>query len=127
MLAKETLAQLLTVLIYGMAILIGAIALAPSSTGLLIVLPLAVAVVIIAHAIATKHLNELGYAIVGLYGALLLLSVTLGILQELVPPRGVRPFDPVGLPGVVGVAIFVTGAYLLAIRYVERATRGSRP
>lgn len=103
-----------------MATFLGFYLFEPVSSGLLAAIPLVTTLVVIGHAVRVERLDELGYAIVGLWGTLFALVALLGVWTELVPPRGVRPFDPVGIPGMFGAIAVLIGGYLFATRFVGR-------
>ncbi|MFC3959744.1 hypothetical protein [Halovivax cerinus] len=117
--SKRTLVRSLSVFVYGLAIFL-VLSLFTPPGGALVAIPMATTLGVIAHATRTGRIAELGYATIGLWAGLLVFIASLGIWTELVAPRGVRPFDPVGVPGMSGAVGCVVGAYLLASRSVGR-------
>ncbi|ELY82414.1 hypothetical protein [Natrinema pallidum] len=105
-----------TVSVYAICLLLAGFVFVAEPTDALIAIPIGSGSLLLVHAVTTNQLDELGSAIMGLYGVLLLTSVSLGLGQVFVIGRGDAPIDPVGTTGTVAMTTVLVGGYLLATR-----------
>ncbi|MFD1567334.1 hypothetical protein [Halolamina litorea] len=119
----STLRRFLATVVYGLAVLLGGSLLVPSPTHPLIAVPVLAGGASLVHAVETHHLDELGYAIAGMWAAVLALSVSAGVVGTV--GGGLDPLVSVPLASVLGtvaVAAVLVAGYLVAVR---RADGGS--
>ncbi|AFO55369.1 hypothetical protein [Natrinema sp. J7-2] len=114
MTVPRRLRTLVIVGVYALFIFIPGFGLVAEPTDVLVVLPIGCGSLLLVHAVTTNQLDELVYAIMGLYAALLLTSVSLSLMSVIAP--NVVPSDLVGTTGPVGVTTVLVGGYLLAMR-----------
>ena len=113
------LRRLLTLAVYAVAILLGGSLLVPDPTHPLLVVPLLAGAAVLAHASRTDHLDQVGYAIGGMWAAVLLLSVVTGVVEtaggvDLLPLTGV---PAASVAGTVGVTAVLVAGYLFTLRH----------
>jgi hypothetical protein len=111
-----------TLLVYGGAIVLGGGVLVLDPVGTVTAVPLVAGVVLPAHALRRGRLDELGEAVVGLWVAVLALSVGAGLLDVVLrgrtlPPLSATPVVRVG--GTLGLL-----AVLVALYGVRSASAG---
>ncbi|RZH69193.1 hypothetical protein [Natrinema altunense] len=116
MTVPDRLRPLATVSVYAVFIFLAGFVFVAEPTDVLIAIPIGCGSLLLAHAVPTDQLDELGSAIMGLYGALLLASVSLGLGQVFVIGHGDVPIDLVGTNGTIGMTTVLIGGYLLATR-----------
>lgn len=108
---RTTIRTVLTVLVYGFALVAGTSLLAPDPTDPLLAVPAMSGAVSLGHALYADTLDELGYAIVGLWATLLLVSVCLGLVSTFVLSDG-REVALAGPVWVVGATVVLVGGYV---------------
>jgi hypothetical protein len=110
--------RLLTLLVYAVAIVLGGGVLVPDPTHPLLAVPLLSGAGVLAHAVTTDHLDQAGYAIAGMWAAVLATSVVTGVVglfadADLAPLTGL----PIAsLAGTVGVTAVLVAGYLFTLR-----------
>lgn len=130
---QSSLRVALTVFVYVVAVVLGGSLFVPDPTSPWIVLPPLAAGILVVHAVKTAHLDELGYAIAGMWATLLAISIGAVVVGALV--SGGRGFPAlVEVPfasavGTVGVTIVLVATYLWFVgsgRIPERIAPASR-
>ena len=115
---RQHLRRLLTGSMYSAAIVLGAGILVVDPPSPLLGIPVLVGGSLIIHASNTAHLDELGYAIMGLWATLLALSVGTGIAETVLFSRTRAPIaeSPAaeGI-GTLGLTIVLVGGYVYLI------------
>ncbi|WP_323677243.1 hypothetical protein [Halorubellus sp. PRR65] len=112
---RQQLRRLLTGIIYSAAIVLGAGILVADPTSPLLGIPVLVGGGLIIHALNTAHLDELGYAIMGLWATLLVLSVSTGIAKTFLFSRTHAPIAEIPAAqviGTLGLTIVLVGSYV---------------
>ncbi|WP_049971348.1 hypothetical protein [Haladaptatus cibarius] len=79
--SRHLAGSLCTIVVYAVFIYVGGTLFVPTPTHALLAIPLVCGSFLILHAVQTAQLDELGYAIMGLYATLLVVSVSLGIVE----------------------------------------------
>lgn len=104
----------LTVLVYSVTVFLGSVLFVPDPTSLLVFLPVIVGSALLVHALRTANLDELGYAIIGLWLAILLLSGGTGVVDTFVVGGQLAPLTAIPATrvlGTVGLLTVLVGTY----------------
>jgi hypothetical protein len=112
--------------VYFTAISLGAGILVVNPARFLLIIPLITGVVLLGHAIKTTNLDELGYATMWLWAAVLALSVAGTIAEEFILQGDVSPLAEISAARVLGTFSLITvliAAYMCGIQTaVEKRT-----
>ncbi|WP_254762332.1 hypothetical protein [Natrinema marinum] len=103
---------IVTSVVYSIAIGLGGYVFVPNTAPVLLAVPFVSGCLLLLHAIQTTNLDELGFAIVGMWTAILALSVAIGVLDELFRSQAV---DLTTALGTVGITIVLVAGYLVAV------------
>lgn len=121
--ARRPIHRALSILVYFTAITLGVGVLVINPVRRLLVAPVLIGVAALGHAVKTAHLDELGYATMWLWLAVLALAVGGMAVEEFVLPRNVPPVVEIPVARVLGTLGLVTVLAATYVRGVRRARR----
>ena len=115
---QQSIRIAVTILVYAFAVVLGGSVLVPDPTDPLLVVPVLGGGVLIVHALWTTHLDELGYAILWLWAAVLAMSVGAVVVETAVVTGELPPIASVPtarVVGTLGLTAVLTAVYLLLV------------
>jgi hypothetical protein len=113
----------LSILVYFAAITLGTGLLVIDPLRVLLIVPLLTCAVLLGHAVKTGHLDELGYATMGLWAAVLVLIVGGLTIEAVIFHRDMPPVVEIQVARVLGTVGLITILGSIYIRGVQRARR----
>jgi hypothetical protein len=108
--------SLLVAALYGSVLFLGTSLFVPNHTDPLVGIPMLCGSGLVVHAWKTNRLDELGYAVIGLWAMILVVSVSLGLARAFLDTGGEIPVATGRLVGTIGLTGVLVGGYALAIR-----------
>ena len=114
---------IVAVFVYFAAISLGAGILMVNPARFLLIIPLLTGAVLLGHAVKTANLDELGYASMWLWAAVLALSVAGIVTEEFILQRDVSPLAEIPVTRVLGTFSLITILVAAYIRGVQTATQ----
>ncbi len=129
MISLHSIRLIVAAFVYCTAISLGAGILLTTPVRALLIIPLITGVVLLGHAIQTTNLDELGYATIWLWAAVLALSVAGTITEEFMIQGDVAPLAEISVARVLGTFSLITvliAAYMRGIQTAaQKETRAS--
>lgn len=114
---------LLSVLVYFTALTFGTSLLVIDPVRVLFIVPLLTCVVLLGHAVKTRHLDELGYATMWLWAAVLTLIVGGLTVEAVILHRDMPPVVEIQVARVLGTFGLIAVLVTIYIRTVKRSRR----
>ena len=109
--------------VYFTAISLGAGILVVNPARFLLIVPLITGVVLLGHAVKTTNLDELGYATMWLWAAVLALSVAGTVTEEFILQGDVSPLAEIPVARILGTFSLITILVAVYTRSVRTATQ----
>lgn len=109
---RDRIRTLFAMTVYSVAIGLGGAAFVSDPRSELIAVPIGSGFLLAFHALRARTLDELGYAVTGMWAAILAVSAATGIRNEFLLPGAIDPTTPAG---VVGITVVLVGGYLAAV------------
>lgn len=116
MTARHWIRVLLAVLVYGTAISIGGALFVSDPTDPILVVPVGGGLAVIAHAVRTAQLDEVGYAVGGMWATILVVSVGVGVVEMVALSGRSLASDSVDVLGAVVVTTVLIVGYVVALK-----------
>jgi hypothetical protein len=121
--ALPSVRLIVTALVYFTAISLGAGVLVVNTAPFLLTVPLLTGAVLLGHAVKTTNLNELGYATMWLWGAVLALSVAGTVTEQFLLQGNVSPLAEIPVVRVLGTFSLITILVAAYMRGIQTATQ----
>jgi len=109
--------------VYFTAISLGAGILVVNPARFLLIVPLITGVVLLGNAIKTTNLDELGYATMSLWAAVLALSVAGMVIEEFILQGDIAPLAEIPVARVLGTFSLITVLVAAYIRGIQTAAQ----
>ncbi len=109
---RNRIRTLLVTTVYSVAIGLGGAAFVPDPSPELIAVPIGSGLLLVFHALRARTLDALGYAVTGMWAAILVVSAATGIRNEFLLSSAIDPATPAD---VVGIVVVLAGGYLAAM------------
>ena len=121
--ALTSIRLIVTAVVYFTAISLGAGVLVVNTAPLLLTVPLLTGAVLFGHAVKTANLDELGYATMWLWAAVLALSVAGMAAEEFILQRDIAPLAEIPVARVLGTFSLITILVAAYMRGIQTATQ----